>query len=139
MSEFTFKLTDNEWNKIEQYLPTNNLGRNPKYTNREILDCIIYIIKVGCQWRTLTKTFKIPWQTIYYRFNTWKHQNINKGKVKDLQTGSKALNKKTKFYLHAGKIAQVKIFKLKHKKFRPSYERTFTLFLKDVQTTNKVA
>ena len=58
MSEFAFKLTDNEWNKIEQYLPTNNLGINPKYTNREILDCIIYIIKVGCQWRTLTQPSK---------------------------------------------------------------------------------
>ena len=72
-------------------------------------------------------------------FNTFKKQHINKGKVKDLQTGSKTLNKKTKFYLHEGKITQVKLFKLKHKKFRPNYERTFTLFLKEVQTTNKVA
>ena len=75
-TEFTFKLTDNQWNQVKHYFPVNLAGRTPKYTNREILDCIIYILKVGCQWRTLTQLCKIPWQTIYYRFNLWKQQNI---------------------------------------------------------------
>ena len=77
-AEFTFRLTDNQWDRVKQYFTVNSAGRNTKYTNREILDCIIYLLKVGCQWRTLTQTFKIPWstQTIYYRFNLWKQQNI---------------------------------------------------------------
>ena len=78
MNKFTFKLTNEDWNKIEQYLPTKYLGRNQKYTNRQILDCLIYIIKVGCQWRTLTQIFQIPWQTIYSRFNLWQQSNIFK-------------------------------------------------------------
>ena len=76
MDEFTFKLTDKDWNEVKQYLPTNSLGRSQKYTNREMLDCILYILKVGCQWRTLTQTFQIPWQTIYSRFKLWLELNI---------------------------------------------------------------
>ena len=41
--------------------PPARRGR-PHTELRRILDAVLYVVKTGCQWRELPKTFP-PWQT----------------------------------------------------------------------------
>ena len=62
-------LNDTEWCQIAQYMPKPKLiGRPQKYTWREILNGIFYVVKNGCFWRALPHDFPV-WQTVYYYFS----------------------------------------------------------------------
>ena len=74
-------LNDTEWAQIAPYLPeTSLIGRPHKYTWREILNGIFYIVKNGCVWRALPHDFP-AWQTVYYylalfrRTGVWEQLN----------------------------------------------------------------
>jgi putative transposase len=74
-------LNDTEWAQIAPYLPEPSLiGRPPKYTWREILNGIFYVVKNGCVWRALPHDFP-AWQTVYYylalfrRTGVWEQLN----------------------------------------------------------------
>jgi putative transposase len=74
-------LNDTEWLQIMPYLPeTNLIGRPRKYSWREILNGIFYIVKNGCVWRALPHDLP-AWQTVYYYFRifretgTWEQLN----------------------------------------------------------------
>jgi putative transposase len=70
-------LTDNEWELIEPILDSCMIkqGRKPKYTRREILNAIFYILRTGCQWRHLPHDFP-PWNSVYLQFWRWKKKGI---------------------------------------------------------------
>lgn len=57
-------LSDVAWSKIEALLPKPSLGRPPKYSRRELLDAIGYVLRTGIRWRALPHDFP-PWQTVY--------------------------------------------------------------------------
>lgn len=62
------EINDNQWAQIEQYLPkTKNTGRPRKYSWREVLNGIFYMVKNGCVWRALPHDLP-PWQTVYGYF-----------------------------------------------------------------------
>ena len=42
---------------------------------REIMNAILYINKIGCQWRMLPSDFA-PWQTVYCYFRKWKFEGV---------------------------------------------------------------
>lgn len=61
-------LTDEEWEKVEPYLPRSARTGRPRGTDlREILNAIRYLARTGCGWRMLPKDFP-PWQTVYWWF-----------------------------------------------------------------------
>lgn len=61
-------LNDTEWAQIEQYLPkSQRQGRPRKYTWREILNGILYMVKNGCVWRALPHDLP-AWQSVYGYF-----------------------------------------------------------------------
>jgi transposase len=63
-------LTDTQWGLLKTLLPApKDMGRPPT-PPRDILDAIFYMVKWGCPWRLLPKTFP-PWQTVYDRFRKW--------------------------------------------------------------------
>lgn len=62
-------VTDNQWSYVKKLLP--NCSRKRKYSLREILDAILYLVKTGCQWRMIPSDFP-AWNTVYYYFSTWK-------------------------------------------------------------------
>jgi putative transposase len=73
-------LNDVAWGKIEPLLPKPKMGRPPKYSRRELLDAIWYVLRNGITWRALPHDFP-PWKTVYSYFRAlklngvWKHLN----------------------------------------------------------------
>lgn len=56
---------------ILAHIPKNKRGFSSRFSMEEILDCIIYKLKTGCQWSCLfidLEGFKPPfsYQTVYY-------------------------------------------------------------------------
>jgi putative transposase len=69
-------LNDNEWAQIAQYLPEAKMtGRPMKYTWREILNAIFYVLKNGCVWRALPHDLP-PWQSVYGYFRKFQKDQL---------------------------------------------------------------
>lgn len=65
-------LSDHEWDLIKHLLPPAKPGGRPeKYSKREILHGIFYILRGGCAWRRLPHDFP-PWQIVYHYFWAWR-------------------------------------------------------------------
>jgi len=65
-------LSDAEWRILEPLIPTVKPGgRPPKWTRRQILDAMFYLVRSGCQWRLLPREFP-PWKTVYHYFRLWR-------------------------------------------------------------------
>ena len=66
-------LTDNQWQILQKILePTT---RKRKYSLRDIMDCILYINKTGCQWRLVPKDFP-SYNIVFYYFTKWKREGV---------------------------------------------------------------
>ena len=64
-------LTDEQWACLEPLMPgPKRLGRKPKYAVRSIVQAILYLLRAGCAWRLLPKTFP-PWSSVYGYFRNW--------------------------------------------------------------------
>lgn len=72
MSSYPTDLTDNQWQSIEKFF---DYKRKRKHSLRKILDAILYVVKTGCQWRMLPKTFA-SWELVYYYFREWKYKGL---------------------------------------------------------------
>jgi len=69
-------LTDKEWSVLEPLIPgPTYLGRPPKYSKREIVNAIFYLVRSGCSWRMLAHDLP-PWRICYYYFMVWKRDGI---------------------------------------------------------------
>jgi putative transposase len=66
-------LSDKEWLLIEQFFMVSyeKGGRPYKYSKRELLDAVLYVLRTGCQWRYLPHDFP-NWKTVYEQFRRWK-------------------------------------------------------------------
>jgi putative transposase len=68
---YTHDLTDQQWNLISYCFPKPaHTGRRRKYSYRELLNGIFYLLRTGCQWRNLPKDLP-PWQSAYGYFRRW--------------------------------------------------------------------
>lgn len=61
-------LTDPQWAAISPFF---NLKRKRKHDLRQITDCILWLLRTGCQWRNLPDRWP-HWQAVYYYFDQWK-------------------------------------------------------------------
>lgn len=69
-------LTDKEWACLEPLIPGgSHLGRPPKYTKREIVNAIFYLVRSGCAWRMMPHDMP-PWRICYYYFMLWKREGV---------------------------------------------------------------
>lgn len=68
MTNYPTDLSFSQWQVIEKLVPNK---RKRKYSYREILNGILYLVKAGCQWRMLPLEFP-KWQTVYFYFSRWK-------------------------------------------------------------------
>lgn len=65
-------LTDAEWTLIEPYLPSpRRLGRPRTTVMREVVNAILYVLRVGCPWRMLARDFP-PRATVQRYFYAWR-------------------------------------------------------------------
>ena len=63
-------LTDAQWHLLEPLLPPRKPMGRPPTPLRSLLNAILYLVKSGCSWRLLPKSFP-PWKTVYHRFRAW--------------------------------------------------------------------
>ncbi len=61
------RLTDSQWEIIKEILVVQ---RKRKHSLREIVDAILWVLRIGSQWRNLPDSFP-KWQLVYYYFRKW--------------------------------------------------------------------
>ncbi len=57
MELYSTNLTDKQWQVIEKII--NPQERKRKYSLRNIMNAILYLLKTGCQWRILINSGKL--------------------------------------------------------------------------------
>jgi putative transposase len=75
--QYPTDLSEEEWLKISPMFTLDYIkgGRPPKYSKREMLAAIFYVIRTGCQWRYLPHDLP-HWMSVYTQFRRWKKQGI---------------------------------------------------------------
>ena len=70
-------IENKEWRKIERIVSVcyEKGGGPPRYSKREILNAIFYVMRTGCQWRYLPHDFP-QWTAIYKQFQRWKREGV---------------------------------------------------------------
>lgn len=69
-------LTDAEWAILEPLIPlARKSGRPVKYSKREVLNAIFYLVKGGCAWRMLPRDLP-PWRVVWHYFAHWKKAGV---------------------------------------------------------------
>jgi transposase len=75
-SAYPNDLTDAEWHVLFPLLPPEaSLGRPRKWSFREILDGIFYVLRGGIAWRAMPHDLP-PWQTVYHYHRLWRLQGV---------------------------------------------------------------
>ena len=65
-------VTDAEWAILVAYIPAPLRGGRPaKWKRREIVNAILYVLRTGCQWRSLPHDFP-PYKTVFDYFRRWR-------------------------------------------------------------------
>jgi len=68
MKNYSTNITDNQWQFIKKTLNFND--RKRKYNLRTIWNAIMYLVKIGFQWRMLPNDFP-KWELVYYYYSKW--------------------------------------------------------------------
>jgi putative transposase len=58
------RLTDSQWDIVREFLP---IAGKRFYDLRQIVDAILWYLRLGSQWRNLPDSFP-KWQSVYYYF-----------------------------------------------------------------------
>jgi transposase len=64
------RLTDQQWELVQDLFPPPARTGRPRRDRREILDGIFWILRTGAPWRDLPGEFG-PWATVRDLFDTW--------------------------------------------------------------------
>jgi len=69
-------LQDEEWAMLDPLIPrARKPGRPEKYSKREVLNAIFYLVRSGCAWRMLPNDLP-PWKLVWHYFAHWKKQGV---------------------------------------------------------------
>ncbi len=72
--DYPTDLTDAEWIILGPLVPAPKPGGRPaKYTRREVINAIRYVLRAGCAWRLLPHDLS-PWQLVYHYFWVWRRE-----------------------------------------------------------------
>ncbi len=76
-SRYPDDLTDEEWLLISRLvrLRPSSTGRKGRYSKRERLNALFYLLRTGCSRRHLPHDF-LPWKSVYTQFRRWKRQGV---------------------------------------------------------------
>ena len=69
-----FWLNDDQWSRIEPYLPTDVRGKE-RVDDRRVISGILHVLKSGCRWCDCPPEYG-PYTTIYNRFVRWSERGI---------------------------------------------------------------
>ena len=62
-------LSDAQWQVVAPVL-RSACGRSGRLPRRELLNAIFYVLRTGCQWRYLPKSYP-KWKSVYSAFRRW--------------------------------------------------------------------
>lgn len=72
---YSSSLSNAEWKVLEprlnQILPKKKRTCPHKWSQREIIDAILYPLKDGCNWSDLPNDFP-PYSTVYWHYKQWR-------------------------------------------------------------------
>lgn len=71
-------LSDEEWSLVEPIIQEGvyrNSGSKGKYSRKEMLNAILYVLRTGCQWTDLPHDFP-PWKSVYSQFLRWRDRGV---------------------------------------------------------------
>ena len=70
-------LNDTQWALIAPLLPQKRSmrGRPRTWTDRDVVDAILYVVRSGCAWRMMPHDFP-PWQTVYGYYWQWRNTDL---------------------------------------------------------------
>lgn len=89
MQEKYKRLTDSQWQVIAEFLPVK---RKRRLNLRDVVDAILWLCRIGSQWRNLPDYFP-SWKAVNYYFNKWRRDgtlaklNIGLNILRRLQEG----------------------------------------------------
>jgi transposase len=64
-------LTDDQWRRVEPYVPRPKPGGRPaKYSRREVVNAILYQTRNGCTWRSLPHDLP-SYRIVFHYFRAW--------------------------------------------------------------------
>lgn len=64
-------LSEQEWEKLAPLLPKRRgTGRPMRYSLREVINAILYLVRTGSQWKNLPHDFP-KWKSVYYHYRKW--------------------------------------------------------------------
>ena len=76
---YSTDLTEAEWQILEPLVPPVKPGGRPaKYSRREVVNAIRYVLRTGCAWRLLPHDLP-PWQAVYHYFWVWRRDGTWQG------------------------------------------------------------
>ena len=80
-------LTDEEWAIIAPYLPGSPVrGRPHKWSMREIVNAIFYVLRGGVAWSLLPREFP-PRSTVFHWFSVFRDLESNTNKIAHIRHG----------------------------------------------------
>ena len=68
-------VTDAQWALIEPLIPVYRWGRPRELDMRQVVKAIFYLLKTGCQWERLPKTYP-NYNSVYYYFARWSNEGV---------------------------------------------------------------
>ncbi|HEY5753424.1 MAG TPA: substrate-binding domain-containing protein [Chthoniobacterales bacterium] len=69
-------LDETEWSRIQAFVPeVPGRGRQLKYSQRDMVNAILYAQTARCSWRMLPHDLP-PWKTVYNCFFSWKFDGV---------------------------------------------------------------
>lgn len=74
MARSLFWLSDDEWRRIEPFLPHGRRGAH-RVNDRRVISGIIHMLKTGARWRDCPAEYG-PYTTVCNRFNRWSKQGV---------------------------------------------------------------
>jgi transposase len=89
------RLTDEQWKRIKDYFPEENLpaGRRGRklVPARQILEAVLWILNTGAQWHMLPQCYP-NYKTVHRRFQKWCREEILRDLLVDLANELRAEN-----------------------------------------------
>ena len=84
---------------LYQILPQKKRTRPPNWTQRQILNGILYQLKNGCNWADIPKNLP-PYSTVYWYYKQWRSQGAIGKLMRVLHSQLRAQVKKNRNGLH---------------------------------------
>lgn len=83
-----FWLSEEQWTRIEQHLPTDVRGKE-RVDGRRIISGIVHVLKSGCHWKDCPPEYG-PYTTVYNRFARWAERGVGEGLFRAFARRSRA-------------------------------------------------